>query len=179
MSSFFVGEVRMFGGNFAPINWALCQGQLLPIGGNEALFSLIGTTYGGDGVTTFALPDLQGRVPLHQGQGQGLHARVIGEVAGTETVTLLTSQLPSHVHTLNATTADATTHIVGSTVLPAKPTATNAKLYTTQTTTPVPTVEVMSSRAVSNAGGSQPHVNVMPSLTINYIIALTGIFPSQ
>lgn len=179
MSTPFVGEVRLFGGNFAPVGWALCQGQLIAITSNEALFNLIGTTYGGDGQSTFGLPNLQGRVPIHQGQGTGLSNYVIGQIAGNENITLTSAQLPVHNHKLNATTTAATTHTVGPTVLPAQPTATNAKLYTTQVASPNLTVEQMSARAVGVGGGSQPHDNLMPLLVINYIIALQGVFPTQ
>jgi microcystin-dependent protein len=177
MTSPYIGEVRMFAGTFAPVNWALCNGQVIAISQNEALYQLLGTTYGGDGVNTFNLPDVQGRVPIHQGTGTGLSTYVIGQKAGSESVTLTTSQMPQHNHTLAATTTAATAQAVGPTLLPAMPTATNAKLYTIQGATP--TIDAMSVRAVGPAGGSQPHENRMPALAVTFIIALFGIFPSQ
>ena len=178
MSNMFIGEVRPFGGNFAPAGWALCNGQLLQIADNSALYALIGTTYGGDGQTTFGLPDLQGRVPLHQGQGTGLTSRTIGEKSGTPTVTLLQGNLPAHSHSLNATAANATSSTVAGNLLPAKPTASNSHLYTNQGTTP-PTPDTLAPTACGTAGQSQPHDNMMPTLTVTYIIALQGIFPSR
>jgi microcystin-dependent protein len=177
MSNQYLGEVRPFAGNFAPVGWALCNGQLLSIADNTALYAVIGTIYGGDGVTTFALPDLQGRVAVHQGTGLGLTTRVMGEKAGEESVTLTTSTMPSHGHTLNATNTNATNALPASAVLPATPTATNAKLYTTQG--PTPNILALSPRACGLTGGSQPHENMMPSLAVTYIIAVQGVFPSQ
>ena len=166
MSSPFVGEIRMFGGNFAPAGWAFCQGQLVAIDQNPALFNLIGTTYGGDGQTTFALPDLRGRLPLHQGNGF-----VIGQLAGEENVTLTTNQLPQHSHAALAD-VNAGTHTgpaghlwAGSANFPYAAAGTN------------PTQ--MAAGSVGVAGGSQPHDNMHPFLAVNFIISLFGIFPSQ
>ena len=128
MSNPYVGEIRMFGGNFAPVGWAFCNGQLMSISENHVLFTLIGTTYGGDGQQTFALPNLQSRLPIHMGQGAGLSPYVIGQTAGTSTVTLLTSQMPSHSHTVNVSTASASSATVTGNV-PAKPTVSGASLY--------------------------------------------------
>jgi microcystin-dependent protein len=170
MSEPFIGEIRMFGGNFAPNGWALCEGQLLAISENEALFALIGTTYGGDGQQTFALPDLRGRVPIHQGQGLGLSNRTIGERLGAETVTLTANQLPAHAHPIAATGVATLSSPNGTRYGNTGPhgtyvnTATNAQF---------------SAQASASAGGSQPHENMMPFQCVNFIIALFGIFPSQ
>jgi microcystin-dependent protein len=171
MADPYVGEIRLFAGNFAPQGWALCEGQLLPILGYETLFTLIGTTYGGDGQNSFALPDLQGRVPIHQGAGAGLSNRIMGERGGAETVTLTASQLPAHNHPLVATSAAAQAAAVPSgSVLAATP----VSLYgTAMATAP------MASTALAAAGGAQPHENMAPFVAMNYIIALIGIFPSQ
>lgn len=170
MSTPFIGEVRLFGGNFAPLGWALCQGQLMAISQNDALFALIGTTYGGDGQTTFALPNLAGRIPLHQGQGPGLAPRTMGEQAGTETVTLSASQIPAHTHALIGNSAAA----AGTSPAGALLAATSVASYDTgAAATP------MAAGAVGIAGGSQPHENMAPTLALNYIIALEGIFPSR
>jgi len=170
VSTPYLGEIRMFAGTFAPVGWAFCDGSLVDIAQNDALFTLIGTTYGGDGVNTFALPDLRGRVPIHQGQGPGLSPRTIGERAGTESVTLTTTQLPGHTHAVLAALVPATT---GS---PAGATwaATSAPSYATG-----PTTTTMSAAALAPAGGGQPHENRVPSLGVNFIIAIYGIFPSQ
>lgn len=169
MSDPYVGEIRMFGGNFAPSGWALCQGQLMPISENETLFNLIGTTYGGDGQTTFALPDLRGRVPIHMGQGPGLSYRTIGESAGTETVTLVTSQIPAHTHVPMANSA-------GSATSPANGVWANSAAIQFQSG---PTAGVnMHVKALGNSGGSQPHDNMTPYLAVNFIISLYGIYPS-
>ena len=161
----------MFGGNFAPAGWMLCQGQLLPIAENETLFQLIGTTYGGDGQSTFALPNLSSRVPIHMGTGGG-STYVIGEAAGTENVTVTTPQLPLHTHSfLVSTQAAASTDPTGQTL--AK-TATGQELYTLVQGP----ITNMSPTALSQAGGNQPHENIQPYLAVNYIISLFGIFPS-
>lgn len=170
MSDPFIGEVRLFAGNFAPLGWAFCQGQLMAISQNDALFALIGTTYGGDGQTTFALPNLSGRVPLHQGQGAGLTSRTIGELGGAEIVTLLTSQIPQHTHAMNASSAAAT----GTSPSGALLATTSVASYDTAAGS-----TAMAASAVGNAGGSQPHQNMAPTLALNYIIALEGIFPSR
>jgi microcystin-dependent protein len=170
MSEPFIGEVKMFGGTFAPRGWAYCNGQLLPIAENEPLFFLIGTTYGGDGQTTFALPDLQGRAPMHAGQGVGLTPRTLGEMTGAEGVTLLTGQIPSHTHQLNAT-ATPTTGAPGNTVALAS--TSGPSIYRAATNL-VPMGAVLS----PNSGG-QPHENRQPYLAVSFIIALEGIFPSR
>lgn len=165
MSSPYVGEIRMFGGNFAPVGWALCQGQLLAISEFETLFNLIGTTYGGDGVSTFALPNLASRVPVHQGG-----TFVIGQLGGQETVTLTVPQLPSHNHVplANGTAGQsAPTNNVW---------AQQASLNHFSSATPN---LQMASVAIGNAGGSQPHDNMLPYLAVNFIIALFGVFPTQ
>ena len=160
----FVGEIRMFGGNFAPAGWMMCQGQLLPIAEFDTLFNLIGTTYGGDGQATFALPDLQGRLPVHQGSGF-----IIGEQAGTETVTLTTNQIPSHSHVPQCRSDNGGSTTPANAVSAAFPDAT---FYATSTT------NQMNANAVGPTGGSQPHDNMMPYLCISFIISLFGIFPS-
>ncbi|MAE65355.1 MAG: phage tail protein [Phycisphaeraceae bacterium] len=170
MSDPFVGEIRMFAGNFAPRSWAFCDGQLLSINQNDALFSLLGTIYGGDGRTTFGLPDLRGRVPIHQGSGAGLTPRQIGSRSGQETVTLGQNQLPSHTHPWQAANIAATsTQPVGN-----APAIAQGDVYTSDIT-----ALNMSGSAIANAGGSQPHVNMMPFLAIHFIIALVGIYPSR
>ena len=166
MSQPFIGQIVLFAGNFAPRGWALCNGQLLPISQNTALFSILGTTYGGNGQTTFALPDLRGRVAVSSGQGPGLTPRSLGEMAGSETVTLTASQMPAHTHAVNATNNGQTTNRPQSAV--------PAKGGTYSTASPDTTMN-----AVGNAGGSQPHDNLPPYTTLNYIIALEGIFPSR
>lgn len=165
MSDPFVGEIRLFAGNFAPVGWALCQGQLLPIAENDVLFTLIGTTYGGDGQSTFALPNLAGRIPMHVGSGY-----VQGELTGAETVTLTPAQIPQHSHALHASTATADGTTPGGALLA----TTSVASYDTATGT-----AAMAAGAVGTAGGSQPHDNMAPTLTVNYIISLFGIFPSQ
>lgn len=177
MSDYFLGEIRMFGGNFAIQNWAFCNGQLMSINQNTALFSLLGTTYGGNGIQTFALPDLQGRVPMGQGNGPGLTPRTIGEVGGTELVTLSINQIPLHSHTFSATASDATISDVGSAVLTGKPTLLNAHLYAVPGTAGTPTM--LAPTVVGLTGGNLAHDNIMPSLCLTFIIALTGIFPSR
>jgi microcystin-dependent protein len=161
----------MFGGNFAPLGWALCNGQLLAIAQYDALFQLVGTTYGGDGVTTFALPDLRGRVPLHQGQGPGLSSRVMGEPLGSESVTITQAQLPAHSHAMAASSALADASPPGG-KLPAK--STNIDLYSGD-----PPDANMAATSITSAGGNQPHDNVQPYQCVNFIIALEGIFPTQ
>jgi microcystin-dependent protein len=169
MSNPYVGEIRLFAGNFAPLNWMLCQGQQISISENETLFNLIGTTYGGDGQTTFALPDLRGRVPVHQGQGPGTSARTLGEVGGSEAVTLLAGQLPAHTHTLKGSTAAATGATPGGALLA----ATGVNSYD-----PSPGTTPMAASGIGHSGGGQPHENMAPTLAVNYIISLFGIYPS-
>jgi len=178
MATPFLGEIKLFAGNFEIFGWAYCNGQLLSIAQNSALFALLGTTYGGDGVNTFALPNLQSRVALHQGQGSGLTNRVIGEASGVESVTLLSSQLPAHTHQAIATTVAATASAPAN-ALPARPSsATTQFLYLSGAATPTTDTPPAAS-SVSSAGGNQPHNNIMPILALNYLIALEGVFPSQ
>ncbi|MBY0304104.1 MAG: tail fiber protein [Sphingomonas sp.] len=177
MSDPFLGEVRMFGGNFAPRDWAMCNGQLISIAQNSALFSLIGTIYGGDGQVTFGLPDMRGRLPISQGQGPSLSPRTMGERAGSETVTLLPNNLPAHSHSFNVYNVPATTSTPGPTVLPGVGTG-GGRMYVVPagaTTTPVQ----LAPAAVLPAGSSQPHNNLMPALCVSFIIALQGVFPSR
>ena len=166
MSNPYVGEIRMFAGNFAPAGWLLCEGQLLPISQYDTLFALIGTTYGGDGQTTFALPDLRGRLPIHQGGGFTL-----AQSGGVETVTLTVNQVPSHSHPMLASNDPANTpnpqgNVVGTPAL----------------ATPFfggPATAALAPQAITSTGGSQPHSNFQPYLCVNFIISLFGVFPSQ
>lgn len=172
-----LGEIMMFAGNFAPRGWAFCDGQLLPIAQNDALFSLLGTTYGGDGRTTFALPDLRGRAPIHAGNGPGLSNYQLGWRGGAETTTLSISNLPSHNHTLNASEQPATTAEPLNNYLPHGETGrVEAKEYVTP---PPYSLVSLNNESIGYTGGSQPFNNVMPFLTINFCIALQGIFPSR
>jgi microcystin-dependent protein len=175
MSEPFVGEIKMFAGNFAPRGYAFCDGQLLAVSQNDALFSLYGTIYGGDGRTTFGLPDLRGRIPLHQGQGPGLSERKLGSKGGDEKVTLTLNQIPSHTHTAQASNNPADSAALNGKVL-AKGVDASDKFYVA----PVAgQQQPMVSGMVANAGGSQPHNNLMPTLCINFIVALFGIYPSR
>jgi microcystin-dependent protein len=166
MSEPYVGEIRLFAGNFAPLDWAFCDGQLLSIAQSEVLFQLIGTTYGGDGQTTFQLPDLRGRVPVHQGNGY-----VQGQSGGQETVTLAASQMPAHGHAMLASTSPASATQGPSQVLGS---STAMRLYGSG----APNM-AMDPNALAQAGGGQPHENMPPFVALNYIISLFGIFPSQ
>jgi microcystin-dependent protein len=172
MAEPFIGEIRMFGGNFAPQGWALCHGQLAPISQNDMLFTLIGTTYGGDGQTTFALPDLRGRFPMHMGSGAGLSPRVIGQTGGAEEVTLTIQQLPQHNHAAIGAAGGNAVEPVGN--FWSADAAGNTAAYNNATDN-----SQMAAGAIGNAHVAQPHENVQPFLAINYIIALEGIFPSQ
>jgi microcystin-dependent protein len=165
MAQPYVGEIRMFAGNFAPAGWMFCEGQLLPISENETLFQLIGTTYGGDGQSTFALPDLRGRLPLHQGNGF-----ILAETGGAEEITVTVSQIPAHSHPLLATSNPASTPNTAA-ALPA--TGGISELYWGD-----PPDSNAAPQAVTPVGGSQPHTNFQPYLCINFIISLFGIFPS-
>jgi microcystin-dependent protein len=180
MSDPYVGEIRMFAGNFEPQGWAFCDGRLLPIAENDVLFYLLGTTYGGDGQTTFALPDLRGRVPIHQGVGPGRPSFVLGEIGGAEESTLTTAQMPAHIHSIGASNSapgpapagglDLTTggpYVPGS--LASKP-----NVYGNPGT-----VVNMSQAAIAANGSSLPHNNMAPYTTISFIISLFGIYPSQ
>lgn len=165
MASPYIGEIRMFAGNFAPLGWAFCNGALMPISENDVLFTLIGTTYGGDGQVTFALPNLQSRVPVHVGSGFAL-----GQSGGAESVTLTTNQIPSHSHVPQANSGAGTQGTPSAGVW--------AESSLSQFGNTSPTL-AMAATALGPAGGSQPHDNMMPFLTINFIISLFGIFPSQ
>jgi microcystin-dependent protein len=169
MSDCYIGEIRMFGGNFAPVGWAFCDGRSLPIAENEALFNLIGTTYGGDGQETFNLPNLQGRVPIHQGPGYQL-----GQSAGAPSITLTAQQMPTHGHVLQGSTATAAGTNPQNTVLAHLPDAGVQTAY--GTTAPFGAIDPSS---VTPAGGSQPHSNMQPCLGVNFIIALEGVYPTQ
>ena len=171
MSEPFLGEIRMFAGTFAPRGWALCDGQLLAISQNDVLFSLLGTIYGGDGRTTFGLPDLRGRIPVHVGSGPGLIPRSIGQEGGRERVTLALDELPAHGHDLLGTTDRADSPNPAGRLVA---TSTTADLYIVET----PTV-ALANDSVDSVGGSQAHDNLMPFVCINFIIALVGIFPSR
>jgi microcystin-dependent protein len=173
MADPFVAEIRIFGFNFAPKGWAFCNGQLLPLSQNTALFALLGTTYGGNGKSNFALPDLQGRIPLHSGQGQGLSNYDLGQTSGSETVTLLQSEIPVHTHALRDHDID-----LAELNAPAPDRSlaqsTNSTIYTAPAN-----LTQMNVQALSIAGGGAPHNNLMPYLTLNYCIALQGVFPPR
>ncbi|TCV89020.1 phage tail protein [Sulfurirhabdus autotrophica] len=170
MAQPYVGEIRMFGGNFAPSGWEFCNGQLLPISGNETLFNLIGTSYGGDGQSTFALPDLRGRIPIHQGQGAGLSSHVFSEKGGVESVTLTLAQMPAHTHKIGSGTTATLGDPGGAAVADTGAMA----VYGTD-----PATVAMAPEASMPAGGNQPHNNLMPYQCVSFIISMFGIFPSQ
>lgn len=175
MSTPYVGEIRLFAGNFAPLGWMLCQGQLVSIAEYETLFNLIGTTYGGDGVNTFALPDLRGRVPIHMtGVSPNPGAYPLGQQAGVETVTLTTQQIPSHTHAWNVV---GTANSADTAKLPNGYLANGTALSFDSRPNPVTTT--LAATTVSATGGNQPHENMAPYLCINFIISLFGVFPSQ
>jgi microcystin-dependent protein len=165
MSDPFIGEIKVVGFNFAPRGWALCDGQLLPIADNDALFSLIGTTYGGDGQTTFALPDFRSRIPIHRGAGSS-----IGEIGGTETVTLTVNQIPTHTHPAQAQSGAGNQPGPGGNIWASS----GLNQYNSSAAD-----SNMNPLAITSMGGSQPHDNMMPFLTINFVIALEGIFPPR
>jgi microcystin-dependent protein len=171
MADPFVGEIRMFGGNFAPQGWALCNGQLMAITQNTALFSLLGTNFGGDGRTTFGLPDLRGRAPIHMGQGGGLTERPIGSSGGHEAVALIVQNCPAHSHTANGAGGATQPSPVGA-VWSTDPNG-NTAAYSTSAN------GVMAPGAIGTTGAGQPHENMQPYLAVNYIIALTGVFPPR
>lgn len=175
MSEPFLGEIRMFSGNFAPSGWALCDGQLLSIAQNTALFSILGTTFGGNGQTTFALPDLRGRVPMGWGQGPGLSPRTLGEQGGSETVTLIANQMPAHTHAAMASSSQGTQFSPEGGV-PAVLVNQSGQPENIYSTTPTTT---MAPQSIGIAGGSQPHQNMQPFLCLSFIIALQGIYPSR
>jgi microcystin-dependent protein len=174
MSDQYLGEIRTLGFNFAPLGWALCNGQTLPISQYAALFSLLGTAYGGNGTTTFALPDLQGQAPMHWGNGTGLSSYVVGEQSGSTTVTLSTSQMPAHNHSIQVSgattgnTADPGSSVWLGDASPGHPYATSSTPNTT-----------LAQNAIGSVGGNQPHANQQPFLVINFSIALSGIFPPR
>ena len=174
MADPFVAEVRIFPFNFPPKGWAFCNGQLLPISQNTALFSLLGTTYGGDGKSTFALPDLQGSAPMHPGQGPGLSLHDLGETGGSETVTLLQSEIPVHTHILRANTNMGDTPAPAGNAALARPGTIN--VYQTNTSS---NLSPMAPEALAPAGGGLPHNNMMPYLALNFCIALQGVFPPR
>jgi microcystin-dependent protein len=168
----FVAEIRIFPFNFAPKGWAFCDGQILPLSQNTALFSLLGTTYGGDGKSNFALPDMQGNAPMHPGQGPGLSLHDLGETGGSETVSLLESEIPGHSHNITASSQDGLdSHPVNNFLAQ----GIGINLYVNAGTTPVN----MNDNSLSPAGGDQPHNNMQPYLTLNFCIALQGVFPPR
>jgi len=168
MSECYLGEIRIFAGNYAPVGWEMCNGQLLSVSQYQALFTLLGTTYGGNGTTTFGLPDLRGRVPIHKGNGY-----TQGMAAGTEEVTLLSSQLPSHTHIPAAQSAVGSADTPNGAVWAAS--STNSNIYTNNTAA----LEPMAPTSIMPFGGSQPHENMMPYMALSFIIAVVGIFPTQ
>lgn len=168
----YVGQIKMFAGNFPPAGWAFCDGQLLPIAENETLFNIIGTTYGGDGQTTFALPDLRGRLPMHTGTGTGgLTTRVLGEMGGTETTVMTINQMPSHNHLVGGVTTD------GNQSTPTGNVFANTKILDKEYSDAAADT-TMKSTMIGNTGGNQPINNVQPFLAVNFIISLYGIFPT-
>jgi microcystin-dependent protein len=173
MSDQFLAEIRIFPFNFPPTGWAFCNGQIMPISQNTALFALLGTTYGGDGKSTFALPDMQGNAPMQPGQGQGLSLRDLGEMSGVDSITLLQSEIPVHTHVLKASPEP------GDTSLPAPAKAlcvsTGAFAYVSGS----PATQMMAFQALPPAGGGLPHNNMQPYLTLNFCIALQGVFPQR
>jgi microcystin-dependent protein len=177
MSEPYLGEIKMFAGNFAPRGWALCDGQLLAIAQNDALFSLFGTIYGGDGRTTFGIPELRGRLPMHMGNGPGLSPRQIGQKMGSENVTVSASQIPSHNHNMRVSSAAGTQNIPSGGFLASSP---GVRLFR-----PTPPVGIalatnsIGSSPVPDPSGIQAHTNVMPFLCVNFIVALVGIYPSR
>jgi len=177
MAQPFLGQILLVGFNFAPQGWAFCNGQLLPINQFQALFALLGTTYGGNGQTTFALPDLRSRVPVHMGQGNGLSLYQIGEIAGVESVTLSTAQMPGHVHAIHADQAPAAVvqtpanNFLAAGIASGRPADNYSPTLSSQVS--------LNPASVTSVGGSQPHNNIQPVLAMNYIIALQGIFPTQ
>ncbi|HLX11020.1 MAG TPA: tail fiber protein [Thermoanaerobaculia bacterium] len=174
MSNPFLAEIRIFPFNFAPTGWAFCDGQILPLSQNTALFSLLGTTYGGDGKSNFALPNMQGNVPMHPGQGPGLSLHDLGETGGSDTVTLLESEIPSHSHSMMAFGGQASGHTPAPSVGFAR--AVGVDAYSANSTSGL---VQMADSTVAPAGGDQPHNNLMPYLTLNFCIALQGVYPPR
>jgi microcystin-dependent protein len=175
MADPFVAEIRIFPFNFAPKGWAWCDGQLLPLSQNTALFSLLGTTYGGNGKSNFALPDLEGRAPMHPGQGPGLSLHDLGETGGSETVSLLESEIPAHSHAMRASNDAAATNAPSPAVMVSRPFGRGNNMFVT-TNAPL---EMMNPTALAPAGGDQPHNNLQPYLTFYFAIALQGVFPPR
>jgi microcystin-dependent protein len=177
MSNPFVAEIRIFGFNFAPLGWAFCNGQILPISQNTALFSLLGTTYGGDGKSNFGLPNLQGSAPMHPGQGPGLSLHDLGETGGSDTVTLLQSEIPAHAHAINCLDGPRVAGQIGSpgNGILAKTGGSPANAYTSG----VSANQSMGTNMIAPVGGNQPHNNLMPYLTLNFCIAMQGVFPPR
>jgi microcystin-dependent protein len=177
MSDQFVAEIRVFGCNFAPKGWAFCDGQILPLSQNTALFSLLGTTYGGDGISNFALPNLQGSAPMHPGQGPGLSFHDLGETGGEDAVTLLQSEIPVHTHAINCLDGPRVGGQVGSpgNGILAKTGGIPASAYVSGGSAN----QTMGTSMVTSAGGNQPHNNLMPYLTLNFCIALQGVYPPR
>jgi microcystin-dependent protein len=170
----FVAEIRIFPFNFAPKGWAFCDGQLMPLSQNTALFSLLGTTYGGDGKSTFALPNMQGNAPMHPGQGPGLSLHDLGEMGGSEVVSLLESEIPSHSHgVLGSNATGNRTNPVGN----ALGRASGGNTYIPGS--PAPALAAMSDQSLAPAGGDQPHNNMQPYLTLNFCLALQGVYPPR
>jgi microcystin-dependent protein len=182
MSDQYVGEIRLFAGNYAPEGWNLCDGTLFPISGNEVLYSLLGTAYGGNGTTSFAVPDFRGRVPVSIGAGAGLTPRTLGQGGGSETVTLTDANLPAHTHNLIASTVNGTisTPTPTGTVILAKPnnTAGNTDLRYIASTTAIASTLNLAATAVGNTGQNAAHANIMQSVPLTFIIATSGIYPS-
>lgn len=179
MSELFLGQIVMFAGNFAPKGTAFCDGQLLPISQNTALFALLGTYYGGNGTSNYALPNLQGCVPVHMGQGLGLSPYEIGESGGTQSVTLTALGIPAHTHVFNASTVNATGSSPSG-LVPAAPTAANASAYAlNQPSYPPLAPQTMNPQSCGVSGGSQAHTNMMPTLFISFVITLQGVFPAR
>ena len=178
MSEPFIGQIKLWGGNFAPRGYAFCNGQLLAIAQNTALFSILGTIYGGDGRSTFALPNLQGRVPIHAGHGPGLSVRTLGQTGGSDSVTLSEAQVPPHTHPPRGIAGQADTQLPANNTSLAQPPAGRGSPGV-QAYGPANNLVAMNTVAFEPAGGSQPHVNAQPRLALSYIIALQGIFPSR
>jgi len=178
MATPFVGEIRIFAGNFPPVGWAFCNGQQITIAENDTLYAVIGTTYGGDGVQTFNLPNLVAHLPIGQGQGPGLTPRVMGQNFGSDTVTLTRDQIPAHNHTVMASADLGNENGPQNATLAAVGAAGSSTLFYSTASVPG-TLHQLSSQTLANTGGSLPHENMMPTLTLNYIIATQGIFPSQ
>jgi len=174
MSEPYIGEIRMFGGNFAPAGWAFCDGQLLPISEYDTLFTLIGTTYGGDGQSTFALPDMRSRVPLHCGSLLG-RSFILGEMGGAESVTLTSQQIPSHTHPIIGSADRGSAAFTNLTGFPAATVAAGTAMYGTSDNN----VQPMAAGAITPTGGAQPHDNMAPYLGVNFIISLFGVFPHE